>query len=91
MPDSRTWYLYILRCRDGSLYTGIALDPEERAKVHNTGQDADFTARRRPVELVYTETQPDHATACRREAQVKGWCAEKKEQLVVDFLRLRQC
>jgi len=85
MADCRVWHFYMLRCCDGSLYTGIALDPEERAGEHNAGRGAHYTARRRPVELVYSEMCASKSAARRREMQVKAWRAEKKEQLVRGF------
>jgi putative endonuclease len=85
MRDSRVWHFYMLRCSDGSLYTGIALDPEGRAGKHNAGHGADYTARRRPVELVYFEMCASRSAARRREMQVKAWRAEKKEQLIRGF------
>ena len=85
MPDLRTWHFYMLRCSDGSLYCGIALDPESRVKVHNAGRGADYTARRRPVRLVRAEAFPSKSAARRREIQVKNWRADKKERLVRGF------
>jgi putative endonuclease len=82
MTDGRSWHLYMVRCSDGSLYTGIARDPEERVRVHNKGQGADYTARRRPLVLVYSERHASKSAARRRELQVKAWRAEKKEHLV---------
>ena len=82
MPDSRRWHFYLLRCSDGSLYTGIALDPEERTREHNAGRGADYTARRRPVKLVYAEMHASKSAARRREMQVKGWRVDKKERLI---------
>jgi len=83
--DLRTWDFYIVRCADGSLYCGLALDPEERVSVHNAGRGADYTARRRPVTLVYSEAHPTKSAARRREMQVKRWRADKKERLVRGF------
>jgi len=85
MSDPRPWQVYILRCSDGALYTGIALDPHQRVRVHNAGRGADFTARRRPVTLVYAEAHPTKSAARRRERQVKRWRADKKERLVRGF------
>jgi putative endonuclease len=85
MTDDRSWHVYIVRCSDGSLYTGIALDPEERVRVHNQGQGAEYTARRRPVVLVYSEPHACKSAAHRREVQVKAWRPGKKEQLVRGF------
>jgi putative endonuclease len=82
MTAGSSRHLYMVRCSDGSLYTGIARDPEERARVHNQGQGADYTARRRPVVLVYSERHARTSAARGRELQVKAWRAEKKEHLV---------
>jgi len=56
-----TWKLYILRCRDGSLYTGITTDLEKRVATHNSGKGAKYTRGRCPLELVYSENCPDHS------------------------------
>ena len=85
MAKSRPWYFYMARCADGSLYAGITIDPQDRVQVHNAGQGADYTARRRPVTLVYREAHPTKSAARRREMQVKRWRADKKEQLVRGF------
>ena len=85
MRDTREWAFYMVRCSDGSLYCGIALDVEARVKVHNAGQGADYTARRRPVVLAHSEAFPSKSAARRREMQVKNWRAEKKELLVHGF------
>jgi putative endonuclease len=86
MTEDRSWHLYMVRCSDGSLYTGIARDPEGRVRVHNRvhnqGQGAEYTARRRPVVLVYSERHASKSAARGRELQVKAWRAEKKEHLV---------
>ena len=65
------WYVYMLRCADESLYTGIATDIEARVAKHNTGKAAKYTRSRRPVVLVYQETAADRSTAQRREAEIK--------------------
>ena len=83
--DTREWTFYIVRCSDGSLYCGIALDVAARVKVHNAGQGADHTTRHRPVVLAYSEVFPSKSAARRRELQVKNWRAEKKELLVHGF------
>jgi putative endonuclease len=79
------WFVYMLRCRDGSYYVGIATDVRQRVKQHNKGQGCVYTKRRRPVELVYAEKQEDYASARGREAQLKGWRREKKEWLIHGF------
>ena len=85
MPDLRQWTFRMVRCTDGSFYCGITLDAEERVRVHNAGQAAGYTARRRPVMLVYAEPHPTKSAARRRGIQVKSWRVEKKELLVRGF------
>jgi pyrroline-5-carboxylate reductase len=65
------WWVYVLRCADGSLYTGMAADVEKRLAVHNAGRGAKYTRARLPVELVYREACPSRGEALRREAQIK--------------------
>ena len=85
MADNREWHLYILRCADRTFYCGIALDVDTRVLEHNAGRGPDYTARRRPVSLVYSEAHPTKSAACKRERQVKRWGRAKKEQLVRGF------
>jgi putative endonuclease len=85
MPDSRSWFVYMVRCADGSLYCGLALDPVRRTRVHNAGRGADYTARRLPVKLVYVECHPSKSAARLRETQIKSWRSERKEQLISGF------
>ena len=77
------WYVYIVRCRDGSLYTGATNDLERRVAEHNAGTGARYTRSRRPVRLVWSERRRTRASAQRREAQIKSWPKEKKAALVV--------
>jgi len=77
-----TWKLYILRCSDGSLYTGITTDVEKRVAVHNSGKGAKYTRGRRPVELVYQEDCDDHSHALRRELKIKAMRKEEKYKLI---------
>jgi putative endonuclease len=79
-------FVYILRCADGTLYTGYARDPYEREKVHNSGRGARYTAGRRPVRLVYSEVFESLRDALRREHQLKCWSRAKKEALVAGQL-----
>jgi predicted GIY-YIG superfamily endonuclease len=79
---AQPWYCYIARCHDNSLYVGIAQNLEERMRRHNSGAGADFTARRRPVELIWSERFVDSEKARRREKEIKGWSKEKKLRLV---------
>lgn len=72
-------YVYILRCSDGTFYTGHSTDLDSRLKAHNDGVAANYTARRRPVELVYSELARTEIAAVQRERQLKRWSAAKKE------------
>jgi len=83
------FYCYILRCRDGSLYTGISTDLNRRLQEHNAGKAAKYTFSRRPVRLVWSEAQPSLKAARRREAQLKRWGHAKKAALVAGSPRLR--
>lgn len=65
------WQVYILRCGDGSLYTGITNNIEQRIIDHNAGTGAKYTRSRLPVTLVYAEPAADRATASQREAAIK--------------------
>ena len=76
------WYLYILRCRDGSLYTGITTDVDKRFEAHCTGKGAKYTRGRGPLELVYREECGDHSAALKREIEVKKLQRQKKEALI---------
>lgn len=77
-----TWYLYILRCRDGTLYTGITTDVEKRFEAHCSGKGAKYTRGRGPLELVYRETCQNHSQALKREREIKGLPREKKQELI---------
>ena len=74
-------FVYMVRCRDGTLYTGYARDPERRTKVHNTGRGAKYTARRLPVSLVYWEECESRSAALKREHEVKRLARTQKEVL----------
>lgn len=80
--DSTHWSVYIIRCRDGKLYTGITNNLDRRLKDHNGGKSCKYTASRRPVTLIYSEPLPDRSAALKREAQIKGWTRKKKERLI---------
>lgn len=79
-----TWYVYVLRCADNSLYTGIAKDVPRRVDEHNRGypDGAKYTTGRRPVSLVYTEAAIDRAQAARRECEIKALDREQKLLLI---------
>lgn len=75
------WFLYILRCGDGSLYTGITTDVEKRLEAHSSGKGAKYTRGRGPLQLVYSETCQNHSHALKREREIKALPREKKQQL----------
>lgn len=77
-----TWSVYILRCRDGSLYTGIARDVQMRLEQHRSGKGAKYTRGRGPLELVYTEECPDKSAALKREFAIKQLPKEEKMNLI---------
>ena len=83
-------YVYIVRCADRTLYTGYARDPEDRARVHNTGRGARYTCGRRPVRLVYSESFDTIGDALRRERQLKRLPKAAKEALVAGARRARR-
>lgn len=77
------WYVYILQCADSSLYTGVTTDIERRVYEHNHSKlAAAYTRARRPVKVVYSETQLDRATACKREAEIKSLSRQEKQTLI---------
>ena len=78
----REWSLYVLRCGDGSLYTGIAKDIEARLAQHQKGKGAAYTRTHLPVALVYSETRFTRSEALVREAKIKRMPRPKKEALI---------
>ena len=76
------WYVYILRCGDGTLYTGITDDVPRRLAAHRAGKGAKYTRGRGPLELVYQERVPDKSAALRREAAIKRLRRGEKERLI---------
>ena len=77
-----TWYLYILRCKDNTLYTGITTDVEKRFEAHQSGKGAKYTRGRGPLELVYREECGDHSAALKRELEIKALPREEKMKLI---------
>jgi len=87
MQDEETqlssWYVYILRCADDTLYTGITTDLERRVEEHNSGKaGAKYTRSRRPVEIVYHEIVNDRSEASKREYQIKSLSLQCKRSLI---------
>ena len=76
------WYLYILRCGDGTLYTGITTDIQRRLEAHRCGKGAKYTRGRGLLELAYQEACSTHSEALKREAAVKRLSRTEKEQLI---------
>jgi putative endonuclease len=84
--SSTGWFVYMVACNDGSLYTGITTDLERRTREHNTGKGAArYTRTRRPVRLAYWEAAKNRSEAARREYRIKNLPAEKKRNLVASF------
>lgn len=77
-----SFYVYLLRCADGTLYTGYTDDPVRRTKVHNAGKGAKYTRARLPVELVYQEACADKSAALRREYEIKQLTRVQKLKLI---------
>ena len=78
----RDCYVYILRCADGSLYTGWTNDPDRRLAAHNAGKGAKYTRSRLPVERVYCEACASREEALRREIEIKRLTRQQKEALI---------
>jgi predicted GIY-YIG superfamily endonuclease len=77
------WFVYLLRCADSSLYTGIAKDLSRRCEQHNAGTASRYTRSRRPTRLVYREVHASKGLALKREAAIKALSRREKESLVL--------
>lgn len=78
----KRWYVYILRCGDGTLYCGSTPDVDKRLEQHRSGKGAKYTRGRGPLELVYWEDLPSHSEALKREAAIKRLRREEKLQMI---------
>jgi putative endonuclease len=76
------WYVYLVECADGTLYTGVAIDVEARVACHNLGKGAKYTCGRRPVRLLYQERFGGQGEALRREHEIKQLPRRRKWALV---------
>jgi len=76
------WFVYIMRCADRSLYTGISNDLDRRLKQHNAGTASRYTRSRLPVTLEYQEEQPNKSSALKREFAIKALSRKAKETLI---------
>jgi len=83
------WHVYILRCRDRTFYTGIAVDLWRRLEAHRRGVAAKYTRGRRPVTLVYEERQPNRSSALKREAALRRLGRAGKLALIATRRSLR--
>lgn len=80
--EQREWFVYILECADGSLYTGITNDLQRRLERHALGKASRYTRTRLPVRLVYQENQPDRSAASIREAAIKRLPTKEKRSMI---------
>ncbi len=78
----KTWYVYILRCKDGTLYTGSTDDLARRVAMHNAGKGAKYTRGRGPVELLYWEEAESYSAALKREYAIKQLSRQEKRKLI---------
>ncbi len=85
-----SWFVYMLRCGDGSLYTGCTDDVVRRLAVHQGGKGAKYTRSRLPVALAYQEELPDKSSALRREAAIKRLTRQQKMALIAEKERAVQ-
>jgi putative endonuclease len=76
------YFVYLLKCKDGSLYTGITTDVKRRFKEHKSGAGGHYTGAKRAVRVVYTERHPDRSSVSKREAEIKSWRRAKKLNLI---------
>ncbi len=81
MSDKK-WFVYILRCADGTLYTGMTDDVPRRVEVHNSGKGAKYTRGRLPVEAVYWAECESHSAALKREFAIKQLTRQEKIDLI---------
>lgn len=79
----KCWAVYMLRCSDNSLYTGITKDINKRLSAHNSGKASRYTRCRRPVNIVYLEQNFGHSSALKRELQIKSLTKKLKECLII--------
>jgi putative endonuclease len=88
LPDG-IWFVYVVRCSDRTLYTGIAKDAVRRVADHNAGRGAKYTRARRPVALLHVESAADRSAALRREREIKRMPASAKRGMIAALRRRR--
>lgn len=79
------WFVYMVRCVDGTIYCGVSNDVDARIKTHNAGKGAKYTRARLPVKLVWKEEYPDKIAAMQREYVLKNICRTKKLEMIRDY------
>lgn len=84
-----SWFVYMLRCGDETLYTGITDEVQKRLAAHRAGKGAKYTRGRGPLEVVYQEELPDKSAALKREYAIKQLRREEKERLISIFRETR--
>jgi len=90
-PCRMTFWAYLLRCGDGSYYTGHCEDLDHRIGAHQSGRGSDYTARRQPLSLLWSEEFASRIEALEAEPRIKGWSRAKKEALIAgDWVRISQ-
>lgn len=82
MTNQKSWFVYIVKCKDNTLYTGITNNLQNRINTHNLGKGSKYTRARRPVTLVYSETHSNKSGASKREAQIKSLSRFQKLKLI---------
>lgn len=82
IPSHKSHFVYILRCADGTLYTGYTTELPRRIEMHNTGKGAKYTRGRGPVALLYAEEGESRSWGMRREGEIKSLTREEKEKLI---------
>jgi predicted GIY-YIG superfamily endonuclease len=81
-PFGDKWFVYLLRCADGTLYTGIAKDVRRRCQQHNAGSASRYTRSRLPVAVIYDEAHANQSSALKREAAIKALSRRQKLSLI---------
>lgn len=87
---AKTYFVYIIRCQDRSLYTGYTTDIKSRFEAHEAGIGAKYTRAHKPVEVVYLECYESRSLAMSRECIIKALSKSQKEQIIKDYLNARE-
>lgn len=78
------YFVYLIECRDKSLYTGISTNVERRFTQHKNGAGGRYTGAKKVVKIVYKEKHPNRSSALKREAEIKSWSRDKKLSLITN-------